>query len=148
MAREGGKMTGSKDLKRGAGLGLAAGVAWGLLASLINALTGVFPFEQGVLHTMITFAAGGGVFGIVAGGFMALVHDRLPTRSPYAKAVLLTTCIWLILRAGAGALSWMNPLRYHAVPSETIQGFLLVVLMGLILGAVWSLGVRGVARAR
>ncbi|MEK6591075.1 MAG: hypothetical protein AABZ11_10400 [Nitrospinota bacterium] len=122
--------------KRGIGSGMAAGIVWGFAAMAVNAITGVFPVEHDLLHNITAFTTGGAIFGIVTGGLLTLIHDRLPFRTFVSNAVLITTFIWLILRIGGFLLSSVNPMRYHAELPATIQGFTLAVLMGGILGIV------------
>lgn len=119
--------------------GIITGVLWGLIAMGVNSITGIHPFEYGILHNLITFTTGGAIFGIVAGGIFTLLHNRLPFKTSFSKAVLLTTCLWMILNMGGLLLSSDNPMRYHVEVPATIQGFALAVLMGVIMGAMLQL---------
>lgn len=105
----------------------------------INAMSGAFPFEKSLFYNFVTFSIGGAVIGIVAGGLMAVSQELLPFRRPLPKAVLLSTSLWLILRTGGLLLSLNDPARYHPEIAETFQGFVLAIILGCILGALWEL---------
>lgn len=132
-------MTDYSVLKRGVFAGMFAGLLWGPFAVAVNALSGVFQFEHGIVYNLISFAIGGCVFGAVAGGFLSLIYGQLPFKSPFKKAALLTTCMWLALRIGGFILSLINEGRYHEMTAQTAQGFALAVAMGLFIGAIWQL---------
>jgi len=55
----------------------------------INPVTGIFPFESTFAHNLMSFTFGGAVFGVVAGGLMAVVGPVLPFRRTVPKAVLV-----------------------------------------------------------
>ncbi|MEK6546055.1 MAG: hypothetical protein AABZ28_05950 [Nitrospinota bacterium] len=116
--------------------GIIAGGLWGLIAMGVNSITGIFSFEYSILHNLITFTVGGAIFGIVTGGILTLIHNRLPFKSSFGKAVLLTTCIWVVLEMGGLLLSSDNPMRYHPNVQQSIQGLLLAVLMGSVMGVL------------
>ncbi len=129
--------------KRGIGSGVVAGIVWGLLAMIIHAFTGISPVEQSIHYNIFSFTTGGVIFGIVSGGILSLIHDRLPFKTSFGKAVLLTSLIWLILHVGGFLLSLINSWRYHYSSREAVQGLILFVLLGGILGAVWQIRNRG-----
>lgn len=124
--------------KKGIGSGVVAGLIWGWLAMIIHAVTGISTAEHGILYNLFSFTVGGGIFGMVSGGILALIHDRLPFKTSFGKAVLLTTWIWLILHVAGFLLSLVNSGRYHYSSREAVHGLMLFVLLGGILGAVWS----------
>ncbi|HHT9114643.1 MAG TPA: hypothetical protein ACFYD0_15150 [Candidatus Wunengus sp. YC65] len=129
--------------KRGIGSGVVAGIAWGLLSLAIHAFTGISPVEHGILYNIFPFTTGGVIFGIFSGGILALIHDRLPFKTSFIKAVLLTTWIWLILHVGGFLLSLIDVGRYHYSSREAVHGLMLAVLLGGILGVVWQVRNRG-----
>src|SRR3990172_3313540 len=124
--------------KRGIGSGVVAGIVWGWLAMLIHMVTGISPVEHGILYNMFPFTIGGVIFGIFSGGLLALIHDRLPFKTSFGKAVMLTSLIWLMLHVGGFLLSLIDSGRYHYSSREAVQGLMLAVLLGGILGVVWS----------
>jgi hypothetical protein len=126
------------DWKRGVVAGLVAGILWGWLAMAVNSFTGAFPLWEGLLFNLTTFAIGGAVFGIVVGGFLVIARDILPFRSLLPKAVMVSVCLWVVLRIGGTLLSGIAPWRYHTVLTQTVQGFFLAILMGLLLGVLWK----------
>src|SRR3989304_5863992 len=67
--------------KRGIGSGVVAGIVWGWLAMIIHAVTKISPVEHSILYNMFPFTIGGVIIGILSGGLLALIHDRLPFRS-------------------------------------------------------------------
>ena len=73
---------------------------------------------------------------------MAVSQERLPFKRPFPKAVLLSTSLWLILRTGGFFLSLTNPERYHPAIDEAIQGLVLAVILGCILGSLWEIKQR------
>ncbi len=134
------------DWKRGIGLGIFTGVIWGWIVVGINTLSGAFPFENGLLYSLITFSIGGAVFGIVIGGFMVVMEGRLPFKWPFPNAVFLSTSLWVVLSLTGLMLSFVKPGRYHHVTAQTIQGLGLAVILGALLGLMWnrSVGRRGI----
>ncbi|MBI5344228.1 MAG: hypothetical protein HZB83_02650 [Deltaproteobacteria bacterium] len=121
-------------------LSALAGALWGLIAMAVNGVTNAFPFESGLLHNLVAFTFSGAVMGAVAGGFLGLAGARLPFKSTLPKAVLVSTIFWLFLRVAGAALSRMDSERYHAVTLQTMQGLVLAVVLGCILGLLWSRG--------
>lgn len=126
--------------KRGIGAGAVAGIVWGWLAIAANAVTGAFPFENSILYNLASASIGGAIFGIVVGGFFALTYDVIPFKGVFRKAVFLSTAIWLLLRTTGFFLSTIDPDRFHAVMIQTLQGFVLAILMGCVLGMLWRRG--------
>lgn len=131
--------------KKGSCSGIVAGIIWGWLAMAVNAVTGVFLFEHSIMHNLTAFAAGGAIFGLVVGGFLMLIHDRLPFKSFLSKAVLLSTSIWLTLRIGGSFLSYIASGRYHVDRVADIQGIILAAILGCILWAFWRIRQKGVS---
>jgi hypothetical protein len=126
------------DWKRGVLAGLLAGIVWGWLAVLVNRITGAFPYEQRLLFNLLTFAVGGGLFGVASGWLLALTQDILPFKRLLTKAVLVSVCLWVVLLIGGGVLSGIVRGRYHADTAQTVQGFFLAVVMGILLGVFWK----------
>src|SRR3990172_5030171 len=124
--------------KRGIGSGVVAGIAWGLLSLAIHTVTGISSVEHSILYNIFPFTIGGGIFGILSGGLLALIHDRLPFKTFLGKAVMLTSLIWLMLHVGGFLLSMIDSGRYHYSSREAVHGLMLAVLLGGILGVVWS----------
>ena len=127
------------DWKKGIILGAVAGIAWGWIAMTVNAISGAFPFESSLVHNLTIFAMGGAIFGIIVSGFLSLLKEWLPFRNIFLKTILLSTALWLILRIGGIILSSINPDRYHPNMPQTIQGFILAVIMGGLLGFLWKI---------
>ncbi len=114
--------------------GMIAGVIWGWAALGFNYMSGTFPFEAHLINNFIIFSVGGGIFGLVAGSFMAITEERLPFKGLLPKAVFLSTSLWLVFRIGGFLLSSADIERYHPDMTETLQGFVLALIMGGILG--------------
>lgn len=131
-------------LKESLFAGAIAGVLWGWLCYLANYLSGIFPFEGSFAHNMLAFTFGGVVFGIVASGLLYVAGRYLPFRQILYRAVCVSVSLWIVLRLTGDFLSIMEPERYHLVTPETVQGFLLALALGAILGTVLK---RGEARA-
>src|SRR3972149_6314040 len=129
----------SIDWKKGIILGGVAGVLWGWVALAVNAMSGVFTFENSLLHNLIGFAIGGIIFCIVVCGFMRLFHEWLPFKNILLNAILLSSVLWLLLRIGGVMLSSVEPDRYHLITAQSVQGFVLAVIMGCILGFLWKI---------
>ncbi len=129
----------SIDWKRGIMLGAVAGIIWGWLAMAVNAVSGAFAFENSLMHNLISFAIGGAVFGIVVNGFLGLLQRLLPFKSILLNAILLSIVFWLMLRIGGAMLSSVEPDRYHIITAQSIQGFVLAIIMGFILGTLWKI---------
>lgn len=123
---------------KGFSLGAASGALFGWAAMLVNHLTGVFEFEQSAMTLLVTFGAGGAVFGAVAGLLMSFTDGLFLDGRPVLKAVVISAGFWLALRVSGAALSALAPLRYHAVSGQAVQGFLLSCLLGLFLGFLWK----------
>jgi len=129
----------SIDWKRGITLGVLAGIVWGWVAMAVNAVSGAFAFENSLMHNLISFAIGGAVFGIVVNGFLGLLQRLLPFKSILLNAILLSIVFWLMLRIGGAMLSSVEPDRYHIITAQSIQGFVLAIIMGFILGTLWKI---------
>lgn len=114
--------------------GVIAGVVWGWLAYLANAVTGVVPFEGSFAQDIVSFSFGGAVFGVATGASLALLGGLIPFKSVVARAVIASALIWIILRLAGDMLSMMEPGRYHILTVETVQGLALSVALGAILG--------------
>ncbi|MBI5327808.1 MAG: hypothetical protein HZB80_05895 [Deltaproteobacteria bacterium] len=134
----------SIDWKKSITLGAISGMIWGWVAMAINALSGAFQFESSVLQNLINFAAGGAVFGIVVNGFLTILQRWLPFQNIVANAVLLSTILWLLIRIGGMFLSSIEPERYHLITAQSIQGFVMAIVMGCILGILWKINKKGV----
>ena len=128
------------NLKKGICLGILSGIVWGWVSILVNYITGVFPFEESLLKEVITFSFGGAIFGMVIGGFMSLIGDRLPFKSSLPNAIFISTAVWLVLRIGGVLLSYNDPGRFHPDAAQTLQGFMLAIVLGLILTTFWNIG--------
>lgn len=124
--------------------GAIAGVLWGWLCYLANYMSGIFPFEGSFTQNLLSFTFGGVVFGIVTGGILAVAGRFLPFRQMLYKAVFVSASVWIVLRLAGDMLSMMEPERYHLVTPETMQGFLLALALGAILGVLLK---KGGARA-
>ncbi|MFQ5736686.1 MAG: hypothetical protein ACE5GY_07470 [Thermodesulfobacteriota bacterium] len=122
--------------------GVIAGVVWGWLSMAANSVTGIFPFESSFAHNFMAFTFGGAVFGVVAGGFLNVAGRFLPFRSVLARAVVVSATLWVVLRLGGAMLSSMEPMRYHMVTPQVIQGFTLALILGTLLGITWKKGLR------
>lgn len=124
--------------KRAIITGILAGVIWGWFALIVNAVSGAFSLEERLIHNLITFATGGALLGLVAGVFLNLLHGRLPFKNIFLKAMFISTALWVILRIAGALLSYGRPHRYHPVAAQTFQGLILSVLLGCIIGFLWS----------
>lgn len=123
---------------KGIGLGAISGILGGLIAILLNQITGVFVFESSLASNLVTFSIGGAVFGVVTGGFMALIGDRLPFRSFVLRGVVVSGGIWMLLRFSGYLMAANEPERYHSDNAQTLQGFTLAIILGAILGTLWG----------
>ncbi|HHL40560.1 MAG TPA: hypothetical protein ENJ37_08640 [Deltaproteobacteria bacterium] len=127
-------------MRRGLTAGLAAGAVWGVVSFAAGAVSGIFEYESGVVHNLAAFAVAGSLFGAVTGGFLALLYDRLPAGRGIVKAVVVSTLLWLLLRIGGSLLSAIEPMRYHGVTAETMQGLVLAAVLGVLVGVFWEKG--------
>ncbi|MBI5493117.1 MAG: hypothetical protein HY893_09305 [Deltaproteobacteria bacterium] len=127
--------------------GAISGIIWGWLALAVNSFTGVFPLEAGFLSALASFTIGGAVFGVASAGFLFAAARLIPFRSVVFKAIAVSTSIWIVLRAGGAVLSGMEPGRYHFNAPEALQGLLLAVLLGAVLGLFWKSGFKGTIEA-
>ncbi|MBI5588642.1 MAG: hypothetical protein HY889_09805 [Deltaproteobacteria bacterium] len=114
--------------------GALAGVVWGWIAMVLNSFTGIFVFEGGFTHDLVTFSVAGAVFGVVVSGFLFVGGRFVPFKKTLPRAVFVSVFIWLVLRAGGVLLSSMEPSRYHVLTPETLQGLFLAVALGTLLG--------------
>ncbi len=131
------------QLKESLFAGAIAGALWGWLCYLANYLSNVFPFEGSFAHNIMAFTFGGVVFGVVTSGILFVAGRFLPFGLIY-KAIFVSASVWVVLRLGGDMLSMMEPDRYHLVTPESMQGFLLALALGAILGTLLK---RGQARA-
>ncbi|MFQ5455362.1 MAG: hypothetical protein ACE5EA_04040 [Nitrospirota bacterium] len=131
------------DWRQGVWTGIIAGMVWGLIAMVINAISGLFYFEDRIWYNILSFMVGGGIFGVAAGGIMVLTYDWLPFKKLWVKAVFVSTSMWLILRIGGVVLSFINTERYYNITAQTIQGFILAIILGSILGFFLNLQQKG-----
>ena len=129
--------------KRGIGSGVVAGIVWGWLAMIIHAGISISTAEHSILYNMFPFTIGGGIFGAFSGGILSLIHDRLPFKTSFGKAVLLTIWIWLMLHVCGFLFSMIDNSRFHYSSREALHGLMLFVLLGGILGAVCQIRNRG-----
>lgn len=130
----------SVDWGKGIMLGMLVGIIWGWIAMAVNAITGAFPFENSLLYNLATFATGGAVFGIVASGFLGLLEGWLPLKGNVFKAIYIALSLWVILFIGGYLLATIKPERYTFEVHQGIQGFILVVVFGILLGLLWKIG--------
>lgn len=126
------------EIRRGIKIGLLSGAIGGVVALLVNALTGVFPLESTLMHNLAAFMIGGALFGVIAGGFMAILGNVLPVGNLIVKAALVSAVLWLVVRAGGVVLTLINHHRFHIDASQSIQGFCIAIIMGLIMGLLWK----------
>ena len=128
----------SSELKEALWMGVIAGVLWGWTALGVDYITGAFRIESTIAHNLAAFTIGGALLGVVAGGLLSLVGGLLPFKSMLIKAVAVSLGLWLLLRLGGALLSGMDHHRYHQEVSQTVQGFILAAVMGIILGLLWK----------
>ncbi len=136
------------DLRSAVWVSALAGIIWGWISMAVNGVTGVFVYESTMMHNLASFTIGGAIFGIVAGSFLVLTRKRLPFKSLIPKAIVLSVAIWVVMRLGGLALSSMHHHRYNSVVPETIQGFILAIVLGLILGIMWKRSAGKVSEAQ
>jgi hypothetical protein len=120
--------------------GVGAGILWGWVAMAVNSVTGIFPFEASFAHNIVSFTFGGAVFGVVAGALMNAVGRVMPFRRVLPRAILISAVLWVVLWIGGSMLSVMEPHRYHLLMPQTLQGLVLALILGTVLGAVWKKG--------
>ena len=118
----------------GINAGVLAGMVWGWVCMAANGVTGVFPFEGSFTHNLVTFSAAGAIFGMVTGGILSVAGRFLPFRSAVARGVLVSTALWGLLRFTGLFLSAVEPERFHFAGSALVQGALLAVVLGAMLG--------------
>ncbi len=123
-------------------MGILSGIVWGWVSILVNYVTGVVPFEESLLHEVITFSFGGAIFGMVIGGFMSLVGKKLPFKSLLPNAIFVSVAVWLIIRFGGVLLSYNNSGRFHPDTAQALQGFVMTIVLGLILATFWNIWKR------
>ena len=128
----------SNDWKKVLTVGMIAGVMWGWFAMLINYFSGAFPFEAGLLHNMVSFGTGGAVFGIIVSGLMNLAFMRLPFKKPLSKLMFLSVSVWFLMWFSVSSLSLVVPERYHMEIAQSLQGLLLSLMLGGLLGVLWN----------
>ncbi|MBI5286873.1 MAG: hypothetical protein HY878_04685 [Deltaproteobacteria bacterium] len=127
------------DLGKNVMLGAIAGIAWGWVAMAVNAVSGAFQFEGSLSHNLVTFAIGGALFGIVVSGFLSLLQDWLPFRSHLVKAICVATMVWIVLFMGSYGLAVVKPERYVFEVQQGVQGFILAIALGVLLGLLWRI---------
>lgn len=131
------------EWRKGIFLGLLSGILCGWLLMALNELTGVFAIEASLTLNLVAFGAGGGVFGVVAGSFTALLEKSLPFNGALFKGILVSTGLWIVLRAGGYILSLNDAARYHADVGQTVQGFAFAIMLGAMLGSLWKMEKSG-----
>ncbi len=124
--------------KNGITSGIFAGFLWGWVSMFVNSISGAFPFEHTLYFNLAIFSVGGIIFGIITGGFLTLLGNKLPFKGVLPKAVLVSASFWLILRLGGSGLAIVNPERYHPDLPQTLQGLGLAVVLGVILSMFWK----------
>ncbi len=128
--------------KDGLFLCLLSGALWGLVSLLVNTFTGAFTLEAGVVHDLVTFSLGGALFGLVTGGLLSVAQGFMPKWGLTSKAVAVSVVIWLALNGTGFVLSILKPIRYHFEVEQSLQGLFLAVILGLILGSLWKMGLK------
>lgn len=118
--------------------GLLAGILWGWFSMAANSATGAFPFEGTFVSNWAVFTLAGGLFGLAVAGAMRLAARVLPFKGVIANAVLVSVAFWLALKVGGALLSSMDPDRFHVVTPQTVQGLLLSVVLGALVGLMWK----------
>jgi hypothetical protein len=126
------------SFKTGLIAGVLAGVMWGWVSFLVNSISGAFPFEHTLTYNLVIFSIAGAIFGLITAGFLLLIGEKLPFKSLMARAILISTSFWLILRLGGAGLALAGPERYHPDVPQTIQGFFLAMTLGIILSLFWK----------
>ncbi len=123
-------------------ISLVLGVIWGWAAIAINSMTYFYAYEAGFFHNLLSFSIGGGVLGVVVGGFICLIGERLPFRGRVPRAVFVSISLWVLLMAGGVMLSVTRPERYHVITYQTVQGLFLSVVLGVFFGIFLNFGKR------
>jgi len=134
--------SGFNTWKDGLFLCLLSGALWGMVSLLVNTFTGAFTLEAGVVHDLVTFTIGGALFGLVTGGFLSVAESFMPKWGLTLKAVAVSVVIWLALDGTGFVLSILKPIRYHFEIEQSLQGLFLAVMLGLILGTLWKMGLK------
>ena len=129
----------SIDWRGGITLGAVAGICLGVIALVVNEVSGIIALENGFASNLVAFTVGGAIFGLVASGFLSLLKERLPFRSIYLKAVIVATGLWATLEAGGIVLSAVQPDRYHFQAAQLFQGLVLSLVLGGLLGLFWKI---------
>ncbi len=129
-----------EKLAKGLTLGGLSGVLSGWLILFINMLTGVFVLEMSFGENLLTFGIGGGLFGLVCGGLMAVVHEKLPIKSFPVKAVVIFGFVWVLFRLAGIVLSGLEPHRFHGDIGQSLQGFAFAIILGGMFGLFWVRG--------
>ena len=119
-----------------------SGVVWGWISMAVNRATGIFQFEASFTRDLAAFSFGGMVFGAVCGGLLSVAWDYIPFKGALAKAVFTSTSLWIVLRLGGAALSTMDPSRYHVITAQTLQGLVLAVVLGVVMGLMWKRDIK------
>lgn len=130
-------MTEKSDWKEGVATGSLAGIFWGWIVIAVNYTTGAFAFEFTIIQNLFVASVAGGLLGALSGLFLSTIGRKLPFKSVIMQAVFISTSIWLTLRITGFAMTYVDHHRYHPVMSQSIQGLLLSVVLGCILGVLW-----------
>ncbi|MBI3008960.1 MAG: hypothetical protein HYY56_05565 [Candidatus Omnitrophica bacterium] len=130
------------DWKRGIISGVIAGAVWGCLAITINTASRAFIFEETLLHRLITFTAGGAIFGMVVSGVLSMTRYWMSSRNIFLEAICISVSLWGILEAGGILLHFIKPGRFHLDMAQIVQGIFLAFIMGVLLGFLWKIGKR------
>ena len=123
---------------KGFSLGAVSGILYGVAGIALNQVTGAFPFEMNMALLLTTFATGGAIFGVITGCLMSVTENLFLPGRPVLKASVISVGFWLALRLGAALLTAADPGRYHPDIGQTVQGFALSLLLGVILGSLWK----------
>lgn len=133
-------------LMTGLKVGLQAGVVWGLAAYGYSAAAGEVYYIHGFLPEIFIFAFGGALFGLVTGGLFAWARVKIPVKNPLLAGATVSVGLWLVLRAGGALFKLVSPEKYLTGMAEDVRGFIMSVVLGLLVGAFWSLGERRTRR--
>jgi hypothetical protein len=124
---------------KGISIGVVSGALCGWAGIVVNQITGAFPIEMNAMLLIVTFAIGGAVSGVVVAGLMAVTNDLFLTDRPIFKAVVFSVGFWFALRIGAVMLTVQDPTRFHPVMEQSVQGLLMALLLGVVLGCMWKM---------